>query len=129
MKKLLSFLFLMMVIFQPLEARATGAKSSQNGIKVAGTTEGNTGCMILEKHMPVKGKMLLLGVVYVRTEYDVLQTFNYNPPKQKFTGQGETDKLNSLAVKNKVKLVVLPSHYSQDQLKTARDICQAKPAS
>lgn len=129
MKKLLPFLFLMTMVFQPLEARAAEAKSDQNGIKAAGTTEGNTGCMILEKHMPVKGKLLLLGVVYARTEYDVIQSFNYTPPKQKFTGQGETDKLNNLAVKNKVKLVILPSHYSQDQLKTARDMCRAKPAS
>lgn len=131
MKKLLTLSFLAALaamILLPLASRAAQSKGDQNGIKVAGTTEGNTGCMILQEHMPVKGKLLFAGVLYARTEYRVVQSFNYEPPKQKFTGQGEIDKLNKLAVKDKVKLVVLPSKYTSDQLKSAKAMCQAKAA-
>jgi hypothetical protein len=90
---------------------------------VSGTTQGNVGCVILEKHMPVKGKLLLAGVVYARTEYNVLETFNYTMEKRKFTGKGEIEDLNRLAVKDKVKLVIVPSKYTPEQLAQARKLC------
>jgi hypothetical protein len=101
---------------------AEDAKSGQP--EVSGVTQGNVGCAVLEKHTPIKGKLLALGVIYARTEYRVLDTFNCKLPKKKFTGPGEVKDLNRLATENKIKLVVIPSHYSDDQLQQARSICQ-----
>jgi hypothetical protein len=98
-------------------------ETGQSHFEVSGTTQGNTGCAILEKHMPVKGKLLALGVVYARTEYKVVDSFNYKMPKSKFTGKGEIEELNRLAARDKVKLVVIPSKYSPDELDEARKLC------
>lgn len=118
----LAILFLA-ISLSPLAVAAGGNNGSHDKVTVAGTTQGNVGCMILEKHMPVKGKLLFAGVVYARTEYRVLQSFHYKPARQKYTGQGEIKELNRSAVKDKVKLVVLPSKYSQDQMTQARKLC------
>jgi hypothetical protein len=107
----------------PLALLAAGNKGADTGITVAGTTRGNVGCVILEKHMPVKRKLLFAGVIYARTEYRVLQAFHYKPARQKYAGQGEINELNREAVKNKIKLVVLPSNYSEEQMKKARTLC------
>ena len=37
--------------------------------------------------MPVKGKLVAVGVKYARTEYRVLDSFNYSMPKSEFTSQ------------------------------------------
>jgi hypothetical protein len=104
--------------------KAAGPRpSDQNNLEVSGATQGNSGCAILEKHTPVKGKLLLLGVVYARTEYKVIDSFNYTMPKSKFTGPGEIEDLNRLAVRDKVKLVVIPSKYSPEQLDEAKKLC------
>jgi hypothetical protein len=121
--KRMMLLFLLAVVLLP---RATfgGLKSGKDAEPlVSGTTQGNVGCVILEKHMPVKGKLLLAGVVYARTEYDVLETFNYKMEKQKFTGKGEIEDLNRLAVKDKIKLVIIPSKHTPEQLEQARKLC------
>src|SRR5215472_787455 len=99
------------------------ARTDQDQPEVSGTTQGNTGCAILEKHMPVKGKLLALGVIYARTEYKVIDSFNYTMPKSKFTGPGEIEELNRLAVKDKVKLVVIPTKYTPEQLDEAKKLC------
>ncbi len=98
-------------------------KTDHSHLEVLGTTQGNVGCAILEKHMPVKGKLLALGVVYARTEYKVVDSFNYRMPKLKFTGQSEIEELNRLAAKDKVKLVVIPSSYMPEQLDEAKKAC------
>ena len=97
--------------------------------EVSGVSQGNTGCAVLEKHTPVKGKLLAIGVVYARTEYRVLDTFNCKLPKEKFTGPGDVKELNRLATDNKIKLVVIPSHYSDEQLQEARNMCQSSGSS
>lgn len=99
-------------------------KNASNGITLAGTTQGNTGCAILEKHMPVKGKLLFAGVIYARTQYKVLQSFNAKLPKQKYTGPGDVKKLNQFATQNKIKLVVIPAKYTPEQMKQAKADCQ-----
>ena len=76
----------------------------------------------------MKGKLLALGVVYVRTEYRVVDSFNYKMPKSNFTGQGEIEDLNRLAVKDKVKLVVIPSQHTPEHLDEAKKLC-VEPAS
>ena len=100
-------------------------EASKPRVEVSGTTQGNSGCAILEKHTPVKGKLLVLGVIYARTEYRVLESFNYKMPKSKFTGQGEIEELNHLATKDKIKLVVIPSKYTPEELEEARELCAA----
>lgn len=122
MRRFLTVLLLMAAI-SPVALAASEKKPNQNGITVAGTTQGNTGCMILEKHTPVKGKLLLAGVLYVRTEYRVLQSFDYKPARQKYTGEGQVKELNREAVKNKVKLVIVPSKYTAAQVAAARKLC------
>lgn len=97
--------------------------------EVSGTTQGNTGCAVLEKHTPVKGKLLAIGVIYARTEYRVLDTFNCKLPKEKFTGPGDVKDLNRFATENKIKLVVIPSRYSDEQLQQARGMCQSSGSS
>ena len=97
--------------------------TDQSHLEVSGTTQGNTGCAILEKHTPVKGKLLVLAVVYAPTEYKVIDSFNYTMPKSKFTGQGEIEELNRLAARDKVKLVVIPSKYTREQLDEAKRLC------
>lgn len=101
-----------------------GEKNNQDEPLVSGTTKGNVGCVLLEKHMPVKGKLLLAGVVYARTEYNVLETFNYKIEKQKFTGKGEIEELNRLAVRDKVKLVIIPSKHTAEQVEDGRKLCR-----
>jgi hypothetical protein len=109
-------------------AKADGpGTNDQSNLEVSGTTRGNTGCAILEKHTPVKGKLLVVGVVYARTEYKVVDSFNYTMPKSKFTGPGEIEELNRLAVRDKVKLVIIPSKYTPEQLDEAKKLC-GKPA-
>ena len=102
---------------------ATQQDTTRPQVEVTGTTQGNAGCAILEKQMPVKGKLLAVGVIYARTEYRVLDSFNYKMPKSKFTGQGEIEELNRLAARDKVKLVVVPSKYTLEQLDEARNLC------
>jgi hypothetical protein len=111
------------IIVWPLALVAAEKNAAQNGLTVAGTTQGNVGCMILENHMPVKGKLLFASVIYARTEYRVLKTFNYKPARQKYTGQGEINELNREAISDKIKLVVLPSKYSEEQMNKARKLC------
>jgi hypothetical protein len=53
---------------------AQGEKSDTNQPQVSGTMQGNVGCAVLEKHTPVKGKLLALGVIYARTEYRARNT-------------------------------------------------------
>ena len=102
-------------------------ETDQSQFEISGTTQGNTGCAILEKHMPVKGKLLAAGVIYARTEYKLVDSFNYKMPKPKFTGRGEIDELNRLAARDKVKLVVIPSKYTPEQLDKARKLCGEPP--
>ncbi len=100
--------------------------------ELSGVTQGNVGCAILEKHTPVKGKLLLLGVVYARTQYKVLASYNANLPRQEFTGPGEVKELNDFAAKDKIKLVVLHSNYSDAEFAQAKSMCgqpAAPPAS
>ena len=114
---------LMPVLFQPTAAFARPKSGDQSEPVVSGVTKGNVGCAILGKHMPVKGKLLLAGVVYARTEYEVLETFNYKLEKQKFTGRGEIEELNQRALKDKIKLVIIPEKHTSEQLDEARKIC------
>jgi hypothetical protein len=110
-----------------LEARAVVAQdkgSDKAEPAVSGTTQGNVGCVILERGTPVKKKLLFAGVIYARTEYRVLETFNYRMETQKFTGPGEIKQLNERAQKDKIKLVVLPSKHTNEQLAEARKLCQ-----
>ncbi|GEM_PF-6025927 len=112
------------ILIQAPTAFSQSKKDPSKGITLAGTTEGNVGCAILEKHMPVKGKLLFAGVIYARTQYKVVQTFNAKLPKQKYTGPGDVKKLNQFATQNKIKLVVIPSKYSPGQLKQAQADCK-----
>jgi hypothetical protein len=121
--KRVMLLFLLAVVLLP-QTTFGGLKGDNDSQPlVSGTTQGNVGCVILEKHMPVKGKLLLAGVVYARTEYDVLETFNYKMEKQKFTGKGEIEDLNRLAVRDKIKLAIIPSKHTPEQLEQARKLC------
>ena len=111
-----------MVLAVGTPSSAEDTKSGQP--EVSGVAQGNTGCAVLEKHTPIKGKLLAVGVIYARTEYRVLDSFNCKLPKEKFTGPGDVKDLNRFAADNKIKLVVIPSHYSDEQLQQARNICQ-----
>lgn len=91
--------------------------------QVSGVTQGNVGCALLEKHTPVKGKLLAVGVIYARTEYKVLATFNATLPRDKFTGPGEVKELNDLAAKDKIKLVILRPNYSDAKFAQAKSMC------
>lgn len=108
-------------------ARAQKDKTDTDQPQLSGMVQGNVGCAVLEKHTPIKGKLLAIGVVYARTEYVVLATFNAKPPKEKFTGPGDVKDLNQWAVKDRIKLVVIPSKYTDAQLEQAKSICQ-KPS-
>jgi len=112
-----------LIVMWCVSMQARPDKHDSDQPQVSGMTQGNTGCAILEKHTPVKGKLLALGVIYARTEYKVLQTFNATLPREKFTGQGEVKELNDLAVKNKIKLVVIPTNYSDAEFAQARSMC------
>lgn len=112
---------LVVLLGVPVEARQDKNDSEQP--QVSGVTQGNTGCAVLEKHMPVKGKLLALGVIYARTEYRVLATYNTKLPKEKFTGPGEVKELNDLATRDKIKLVILRSNYTGSELAQARIMC------
>ncbi len=132
--KLITAVLAAALMFQGGYSTSTpGNGNDKARVQVSGTTQGNTGCAILEKHTPVKGKLLFAGVVYARTEYKVFQTFNAALPRDKFTGPGEIKELNDLAVKDKIKLVVIPTNYSDDELAEARSACgqpsQAPPPS
>jgi hypothetical protein len=107
------------------EHESGGAKSDSKQPQISGTTVGNTGCAVLEKHTPVKGPLLALGVIYARTQYVVLDTFNCKLEKEKYTGTDDIKALNQTAINDKIKLVVIPSHYTDDQLQQAKDICKA----
>lgn len=102
-------------------------KNNSDQPQVSGVTRGNVGCAVLEKHTPVKGKLLALGVIYARTEYKVLETFNATLPRDKFTGPGEVKELNELAAKNKIKLVILRPNYSDAEFAQAKKMCGQPP--
>jgi hypothetical protein len=121
--KRVMLLFLLAVVLLPQTAFGGLKGDKDTEPLVSGTTQGNVGCVILAKHMPIKGKLLLAGVVYARTEYEVVQTFNYKMEKQKYTGKGEIEDLNRLAVKDKIKLAIIPSKYTPEQLEQARKLC------
>lgn len=122
MRRCVLALLLITIAAPAFPAPAAGKKSAEP--QIAGTTKGNTGCAILGKGMPPKGKLLFVGVIYVRTQYTVLQTFNAKVPKQKYTGQGEVNKLNQYAVDHRIKLVVIPSKHNAEQMEQAQKICK-----
>ena len=124
MKESFHLVLLASAVLLALMSVAGQGETGQSHFEVSGTTPGNSGCAILEKHTPVKGKLLALGVVYARTEYEVIDSFNYKMPKAKFTGRGEIEDLNRLAAKDKVKLVVIPSNYTPEQLDGAQKLCR-----
>ncbi len=126
-KSLFSGLLVSTMLFTSTSSMAGEGETDQSQVEISGTTQGNTGCAILEKHMPVKGKLLAAGVIYARTEYKVVDSFNYKMPKPKFTGRGEIDELNRLGARDKVKLVVIPSKYTPEQLNKARKLCGEPP--
>ena len=128
MRKLLAAAAVAAIVLTIVGASAAGDNKSEKP-EVSGTTQGNTGCAVLEKHTPVKGKLLAIGVIYARTEYRVLDTFNCKLPKDKFTGPGDVKDLNRYATDNKIKLVVIPSRYSDEQLQQARNMCQSSGSS
>jgi hypothetical protein len=105
-------------------AAAVAKDSDSKQPEIIGVTQGNTGCMILGKHMATS----FYGVVYSRTQYTVLQTFNYEPQRQKYTGQGQVNELNQEATKNRVKLVVVPLKYKGEEMDRARELCQGSGA-
>ena len=51
--------------------------------------------------MPVKGKLVAVGVKYARTEYRLLDSFNYRMPKSEFTSQRTIEELSRLAARDK----------------------------
>jgi hypothetical protein len=104
---------------------SSGSKSDSTPPQISGTTVGNTGCAVLEKHTPVKGPLLAIGVIYARTQYVVLDTFGCKLAKQKYTGPDDIKALNQTAVDDKIKLITIPAHYTDDQLQQAMDICKA----
>ncbi|MGH9470311.1 MAG: hypothetical protein ACRD1N_08215 [Terriglobia bacterium] len=116
---------LLLTLAVPLPS-ALGAVKNSAKPAVAGTTKGNTGCAILAKGMPPKGKLLFIGVIYVRTQYTVLETFNAKLPHQKYTGQGGVNKLNQYAVNHRIKLVVIPSKHTAEQMDEARKMCKGQ---
>ena len=104
---------------------SNGANGDSKQPQISGTTVGNTGCAVLEKRTPVKGPLLAIGVIYARTQYVVLDTYNCKLEKEKYTGTDDIKALNQTAVNDKIKLVVIPSHYTDDELQQAKDICRA----
>lgn len=104
----------------------TSSGAGQRQPELSGVTRGNTACAVLEKHTPVKGKLLVVGVVYARTQYVVLDTVNCTLPKNKFTGSGDVKELNQYAVDHKIKLVVIPRNYTDQELADAKNICHKK---
>lgn len=128
MRKLLAAAAAAALVLTIVGASTAGDNKSEKP-EVSGTTQGNTGCAVLEKHTPVKGKLLAIGVIYARTEYRVLDTFNCKLPKDKFTGPGDVKDLNRYATDNKIKLVVIPSRYTDEQLQQARGMCQSSGSS
>ncbi len=110
-------------VFVAHESSSNNSDSKQP--QISGTTIGNTGCAVLEKHTPVKGPLLAIGVIYARTQYVVLGTYNCKLEKEKYTGTDDIKALNQTAVNDKIKLVVIPSHYTDDELQQAKDICKA----
>lgn len=122
MRRCVLALLLITIAAPAFPAPAAGKKPAEP--QIAGATKGNTGCAILGKGMPPKGKLLFVGVIYVRTRYTVLQTFSAKLPKQKYTGQGEVNKLNQYAVDHRIKLVVIPSKHSAEQMEQAQKLCK-----
>jgi hypothetical protein len=104
---------------------SSGSKTDSKQPQISGTTVGNTGCAVLEKHTPVKGPLLAIGVIYARTQYVVLDTYNCKLEKEKYTGTDDIKALNQTAIDDKIKLVVIPSHYTDDELEQAKDVCKA----
>ncbi len=93
------------------------------GLLISGTTQGNVGCAILERHTALKRKLLLAAVVYERTEYRVLATHHCKLPKKRFVGSGDIRKLNQIAARQKIKLVVIPAKATRVQWDAARKAC------
>lgn len=112
-----------LLVVLSVAVQALPDKNDSDRIQVSGVTEGNVGCAVLEKHTPVKGKLLAVGVIYARTEYKVLATFGAALPRDKFTGPGEVKELNDAAAKNKIKLVILRSNYSDAEFAQAKSMC------
>lgn len=107
-------------------ASAANDSGDRRQPEVSGMTQGNTGCAVLEKHTPIKGKLLAVGVIYARTEYVVLDSVTCKLPKDKYTGPGDIKNLNRYAVDNKIKLVVIPRNYTDQELADAKNICRQK---
>jgi hypothetical protein len=125
MRKLWPLAALIAIFFVQSSAAFPAPKhDASNGITQAGTTEGNVGCAILEKHMPVKKALLFAATIYARTQYKVIQTYNAKLPQTKYTGSGEVKKLNQFATQHKIKLVVVPSNYTPSQLQQAQADCK-----
>ena len=76
--------------------------------------------------MPVKGKLVAVGVKYARTECRVLDSFNYRMPKSEFTSQRTIEELSRLAARDKGTMGV-ESKYIPEQFDEARNLCEEPP--
>lgn len=123
MRRLISAVIGIALLLPAVARAGPRDRGSKDEPQVSGVTQGNVGCAILEKSTPVKGKLLLVGVVYARTEYKVLSTYNAQLPRAKFTGPGAVKELNDLAAKNKIKLVIIRTSYSDAELAQAKGLC------
>jgi hypothetical protein len=131
MKKLIFYFLMALFISGGVIAMNSWSQDSadRRQPELSGMTQGNTGCAVLEKHTPIKGKLLALGVIYARTQYVVLDTVNCKLPKDKYTGPGDIKELNQYAVNNRIKLVVIPRNYTDQELQDAKNMCREKSSS
>jgi hypothetical protein len=117
---------LVIVMISPSLAKEKKKKNENEGPIPWGMLSQSTGCLIFKEHRKTTG--MFWGVAVTTKTFSVLEvveTQNYTlEQKQWKEDQENMDKLNRLALKDKIKFVKIPKDYSEKQLERARSMCK-----
>jgi hypothetical protein len=92
-----------------------------------GIISQNTGCVIFEESIKTKVRFYGVAETYSRIgTLKVIETKNYTLDQTEYIeNQKNLDSLMQRAEKDHIKFVKIPENYTDDQLDSARDLCNS----
>jgi hypothetical protein len=103
-------------------------KGASNRKPVAwGIISQNSGCVIFEESIKTSFRFYGVAETYSRTgKLKVIETQKYTMDQTEYNESKENmDSLMQRAVKDHIKYVKIPENYTDDQLDSARDLCNS----
>jgi len=129
-KVLLRFVLvtLLLAAMAPLASAAHKRSHKKNpALMPWGTLTQNKGCVIFAQHRKTRG--MYWGVAVTTERYnalDVVETIHYTMPRKHYRENQDTlNKLENLAVRDRIKFVNIPGKVTPQKLEEARHMCRS----